>query len=84
MAKRVGHVGVGSGQLGLQVNQVAVKLTRIFQTIFLFLFLFFEIDAIYQLFMSSLTVIIFSLVILLLITTKHLIPKFGATFVPVF
>ena len=36
------------------------------------IFLFFEIDAIYQLFMSSLTVIRFLLVILLPITTKHL------------
>ena len=35
-------------------------------------FFFFEIDAICQLFMSSLTMIKFSLVILLLITTKHL------------
>ena len=37
-----------------------------------FFFFFFEIDAICQLFMSSLTVIRFSLVILLPITTKHL------------
>ena len=35
-------------------------------------FFFFETDAIYQLFMSSLTVIRFSPVILLPITTKHL------------
>ena len=53
------------GQSGRVLNQV--KLTRIFQTFF-----FFEIDAICQLFMSSLTVIRFLLVILLLITTKHL------------
>ena len=49
-----------------------------------FSFFFFEIDAIYQLFMSFLTVIRFSLVILLPITTKHLIPKFGATLVLAF
>ena len=36
-------------------------------------FFFFEIDAICQLFISSLTVIKFSLVILLPITTKHFI-----------
>ena len=58
-----------------------VELTRIFQTNFFF---FFEIDAIYQLFMSSLIVIKFSLVILLLITTKHFIPKCGATLIPTF
>ena len=72
MAIRAGRVGVGSGQLGL-VNMLRVKtghflmgqsgrglswveLTRIFQTFF-----FLEIDAIYQLFMNSLTVIRFSL-----------------------
>ena len=44
-----------------------VELTRIFQ-----FFFFFEVDAICQLFMSSLTIIRFSLVILLSITTKHL------------
>ena len=62
------------GQLGRELSRVAsrVELTRIFQTIFFFFFWFFEIDAIYQLFMSSLTVIRFSLVILLTITTKHL------------
>ena len=36
------------------------------------IFFFFEIDAICQLFMSFLTMIRFSLVILLPITTKHL------------
>ena len=46
-----------------------VELTRIFQTNF---FLFFERNAICQLFMSSLIVIRFSLVILLPITIKHL------------
>ena len=86
MAKRAGQVRFGSGQLGRgpkrvifkRVNRVAgqmshglsrvasqVKLTRIF-------FFFFEVDAICQFFMSSLTVIKFSLVILLPITTKHL------------
>ena len=86
MAKRAGRGGFGSGQMGRgskwiifkRVNRVAgqlghrlsrVKLTRIFQTS---LFFFFEINAIYQLFMSSLTVIRFSLMILLPITTKHL------------
>ena len=58
-----------------------VELTRIFQTSFFF---FFEIDAICQFFMSSLTVIKFSLVILLPIITKHMILKFGATLVPTF
>ena len=86
MAKRAGRGGFGSGQSGCgskrvifkQVNRVAgqtgrglsrVELTRIFQNFFFF---FFEVDAICQLFMSSLTVIRFSLVILLPITTKHL------------
>ena len=55
------------GQSGCRLSQL--KLTRIFQTFFFF----FEIDAISQLFMSSLTVIRFSLVKLLPITTKHLI-----------
>ena len=60
-----------AGQTGHELSQVAsrVKLTRIFQTIFLF----FEVDAICQLFMSSSIVIRFSLVILLPIATKHLI-----------
>ena len=55
-----------AGQSGHGLSQV--ELTRIFQTIFFF----FEINAIYQLFMSSLTMIRFSLMILLPITTKHL------------
>ena len=65
--KRVNWV---AGQTGRGLSRVAsrVKLTRIFQTIFFF----FEINAIYQLFMRSLTVIRFSLMILLPITTKHL------------
>ena len=59
------------GQTGHELSQVAswVELTRIFQTIFFF---FFEVDAICQLFMSSLIVIRFLLMILLLITTKQL------------
>ena len=60
--KRVNRV---VGQSGHELSRV--ELTRIFQTFF-----FFEIDAICQLFMSSLTVIRFSLVILLPITIKHL------------
>ena len=66
--KRVNRV---AGQTGCGLSRVAsrVKLTRIFQKIFI---LFFEVDAICQLFMSSLTIIRFSLVILLPITTKHL------------
>ena len=66
--KRVNRV---AGQTGRGLSRVVsrVELTRIFQTIFFF---FLEIDAICQLFMSSLIVIRFSLVILLPITTKHL------------
>ena len=60
--KRVNRV---TGQTGRGLSRV--ELTRIFQNFF-----FFEVDAIYQLFMSSLTIIRFSLVILLPITTKHL------------
>ena len=55
----VGQSGRGSSQ---------VEFTRVFQTSFFF---FFEIDAICQLFMSSLTVIRFSLVILLPLTNYH-------------
>ena len=64
--KRVNRV---AGQTGRGLNRVVsrVELTRIFQNFF-----FFEVDAICQLFMSSLTIIRFSLVILLPITTKHL------------
>ena len=63
--KRVNRV---AGQTGRGLSRVVsrVELTRIFQTIFFFF------DAICQLFMSSLIVIRFSLVILLPITTKHL------------
>ena len=81
----------GQGQLGRgsklvilkRVNRVVgrVELTCIFQKFFFF---FLEIDAICQSFRSFSIVIKFSLVILLPITTKHLIPKFGATLVPTF
>ena len=81
MAKRAGRVGFRFTSRGLSQVTSQVKLTRIFQTIFFF---FLEIDAICKLFMSSLIVIRFSLVILLPITTKHLISKFGANFVPTF
>ena len=66
--KRVNRV---AGQTGHGLSRVAsrVKLTRIFQKKNFF---FFEVDVICQLFMSSLTIIRFSLVILLPITTKHL------------
>ena len=59
-----------TGQTGRGLSRVTsqVELTRIFQKFFFF----FEVDAICQLFMSSLTIIRFSLVILLPITTKHL------------
>ena len=78
VAKWAGWVGL----IRLRVDRVTswVELTRIFQTNFFF----FEIDVICQLFMSSLIVIRFSLVILLPITTKHLIPKFRATLVLTF
>ena len=80
---------VGSG---LQVKRVAgqnmsflngligSRASRVKQVFFFFL----EINVICQLFMISLTVIRFSLVILLSITTKYLIPKFDATLVPAF
>ena len=75
MAKRAGRVGFGSGQSGHGSKRVIfkrvnrVKFTRIFQKK---KFFFFEVDAICQVFMSSLTIIRFSLMILLPITTKHL------------
>ena len=55
-----------AGQTGRGLSRV--ELTCIFQNFFFF----FEVDAICQLFMSSLTIIRFSLVILSPITTKHL------------
>ena len=83
MEKRTGQVNQVAGQNGSRVYRVGgqsgrglsrvtspVKFTHIFQT--KFFFFFFEVDAICQLFMSSLTVIRFSLVILLPIITKHL------------
>ena len=66
---RVYRVGGQSGR-GLSRVTSPVKFTHIFQTNFFFFF--FEVDAICQLFMSSLTIIRFSLVILLPITPKHL------------
>ena len=62
-----------------RVNQVMSRVDLCFSNKHFFL-----INVIYQLFMSSLIVIRFSLVILLPITTKHLIPRFGATLVPAF
>ena len=70
---KTGQLGRGSGWVDLY-----------FSNKFFFFFFFFEIDAICQSFMSFSIVIKFSLVILLPITTKHLTPKFGATFVPAF
>ena len=86
MAKRAGRVGsIGSlvktghfktGQSGCGSNGLRVEsgcksgqVDPYFSKIFFF---FFEVDAICQLFMSSLTIIRFLLVILLPITTKHL------------
>ena len=59
-----------NGSIGLRVES-GCKPGRV-DLYFSNIFFFFEIDAIYQLFMSSLTVIRFLLVILLPITTKHL------------
>ena len=60
-----------AGLIGLRVDRVTsrVELTRIFQISFFFFF--FEIDVICQLFLISLTVIRFSLVILLPLTNYH-------------
>ena len=66
---------VGSGHWSKRVNRVVGKMGRGLQVGSswpVFFFFFFEVDAICQLFMSSLTIIRFSLVILLSITTKHL------------
>ena len=62
-----------------RVNQVMSRVDSYFSNKYFFL-----IDVICQLFMNSLIVIRFSLVILLPITTKHLIPKFRATLVLTF
>ena len=59
-----------AGQLGCGLSRVTSR-GRV-DPHFPNFFFFFEIDAICQLFMSSLTMIRFSLVILLPITTKHL------------
>ena len=64
--KWVNLVAVQSGRRSSRVAS-QVKVTRIFQTSFFF----FEIDAICQLFLSFLTVIKFSLVILLPLTNYH-------------
>ena len=61
----------GSIRSWVESSRESGRVDSYFSNIFFF-FWFFEIDAIYQLFMSSLTVIRFSLVILLTITTKHL------------
>ena len=82
MAKRAGRVGSGqSGHWSKQVifkrvkrvaGWVGLRVGSSWPVFFNFFFFFFEVDAIYQLFMSSLTIIRFSLVILLPITTKYL------------
>ena len=76
MAKRAGRVEFGSGQSGCWSNGLRVESGcesgRVDPYFSIFVFFFFEVDAICQLFMSSLTIIRFSLVILLPITTKHL------------
>ena len=100
MAKHAGRVGSGlswvnrvasqsgsflNGSIRLRVaGQVGLRIKLSCPIFFKQAFFFFEIDAICQLLMSFLTVIRFSLVILFLITTKHLIPKFGATLIPAF
>ena len=66
MEKWVGRVGFRLRVVGRVTSWV--ELTRIFQTIF---FIFLEIDAICQLFLSSLTVTRFLLVILLPLTNYH-------------
>ena len=74
MAKRAGRVGFGSGQSGRESKRVELgyESGRVDPYFSKFFFFFFEVDAICQLFMSSLTIIRFSLVILLPITIKHL------------
>ena len=62
----------GSIRSWVESSRELGRVDSYFSNNFFFFFWFFEIDAIYQLFMSSLTVIRFSLVILLTITTKHL------------
>ena len=67
--KTSGSVRVGSIGSRVKLGCESSRVDQYFSNNF---FLFFEIDAIYQLFISSLTVIRFLLVILLPITTKHL------------
>ena len=83
VAKRVGRVGsIGfagqdgsflNGLIGSQVESgwESGRVDPYFSKCFLFFFVL-EVDAICQLFMSSLAIIRFSLVILSPITTKHL------------
>ena len=71
----------GSNGLQVESGRESSRVDPYFSNNFFF---FFEIDAICQSFMSFSIVIKFSLVILLPITTKHLIPKFGATLIPTF
>ena len=62
-----------NGSIGLRVKQVAgCESGRVDPYFSKFFFFVFEVDAICQLFISSLTIIRFSLVILLPITSKHL------------
>ena len=83
MAKRVGRVGFGLGQSGRKSNKSFLngsiksqvesgwgtsRVDLYFSNNYLF---FFEINTICQLFLSSLTVIRFSLVILLPLTNYH-------------
>ena len=91
MAKQAGRVQVGYiGFMGqnrsflngsieswVESGHESGRVDPYFSNIFFF---FFEIDVICQLFISSLTVIRFSLMILLPITTKQLIPKFSVCF----
>ena len=70
----------GSVRVGLIGSRVKSSRVDLYFSNKIYIYIF-EIDAVCQLFMSSLTVIRFSLVILLSITTKHLIPKFGTTLV---
>ena len=66
------RVELGLGQVNWVTGQSDCESGRVDPYFSNNFFFFFEVDAICQLFMSSLTVIRFSLVILLPITTKHL------------
>ena len=80
MAKWAGRVGFESGQSGCRSNGSWVEsacesgqVDPYFSNKYIYIYIYiFEVDDICQLFMSSLTVIRFSLMILLPITTKHL------------